>query len=40
MQVVLFGVDGPGTATPAGHWNKIAVDLMAEAKVTDPLWVI
>lgn len=39
LRVALFWADGPGTATPAGHWNKIAVDLMAEAKVADPLRV-
>lgn len=26
-QIALFWVDGPGTASPPGHWNQIAADI-------------
>lgn len=32
-QIALFWADGPGTATPPGHWNEIAQDV-AEAEGT------
>jgi membrane-associated phospholipid phosphatase len=28
-QIATFWADGPGTATPAGHWNRFAIDLVA-----------
>jgi hypothetical protein len=28
LQIALFWADGPGTATPPGHWNEIAADLI------------
>src|SRR5207248_1162009 len=28
-QIALFWADGAGTATPAGHWNQIAIQLSA-----------
>ena len=32
-QVAQFWADGPGTATPAGHWNTIALDLIKKYMV-------
>ncbi len=29
--IALFWADGPGTVTPPGHWNAIALDLLAES---------
>jgi membrane-associated phospholipid phosphatase len=29
--IAAFWADGPGTATPAGHWNRIAVELAEDA---------
>ena len=33
QQVAQFWADGPGTATPAGHWNTIALDLIKKYMV-------
>ena len=30
-QIAVFWDDGPGTFTPAGHWNEIALDLVESA---------
>lgn len=29
-QIALFWADGAGTATPAGHWNRIATDVLLD----------
>ncbi|MCW1968791.1 MAG: phosphatase PAP2 family protein [Anaerolineae bacterium] len=39
LRVAQFWADGPSTATPPGHWNKIAIDLIGEAKITSTLHV-
>jgi hypothetical protein len=31
-----FWADGPGTVTPPGHWNLIAIDLVREAGWSTP----
>jgi membrane-associated phospholipid phosphatase len=33
QHVAQFWADGPGTATPAGHWNTIALDLIKKYMV-------
>ena len=33
QQVAQFWADGPGTASPAGHWNTIALDLIKKYMV-------
>jgi membrane-associated phospholipid phosphatase len=33
QQVAQFWADGPGTITPAGHWNTIALDLIKKYMV-------
>lgn len=39
LRAAQFWADGPGTATPPGHWNKIAIDLIGEAKITNTLHI-
>ena len=34
--VALFWADGAGTVTPPGHWNQIAIDLVAGARLSPP----
>ena len=34
-RIALFWADGRGTVTPAGHWNQIALKLVAEHAMTD-----
>jgi PAP2 superfamily len=33
-QIALFWADGPGTATPPGHWNVIAQDVAAQVELS------
>jgi hypothetical protein len=33
LRIALFWADNPGTATPPGHWNQIASDLIMKEKV-------
>ncbi len=35
LRIVQFWADGAGTATPAGHWNMIAGDLIKEGKMNE-----
>jgi hypothetical protein len=32
--IALFWADGAGTETPSGHWNRIALDLVEEARLS------
>ena len=33
-QIALFWNDGPGSETPPGHWNRIALDLVERARLS------
>jgi membrane-associated phospholipid phosphatase len=35
LEIARFWADGPGTATPPGHWNQIASDLIAKHRLTE-----
>ena len=36
LQIAQFWADGAYTATPPGHWNQIAADLIANAGMSEP----
>ncbi|MGH8570138.1 MAG: vanadium-dependent haloperoxidase, partial [Gammaproteobacteria bacterium] len=42
LRVARFWADGPGTATPPGHWNEIAATLIAEHPLTEfrAAWIL